>query len=109
MDNEVTTRRFLIWGALCCGLAAMVTPAAQAAGVVIGINSMEQEKLQNATPEQQQDTTLKDLNAAGVRPYVQDGRLAGLFYYAWVDTRENFGVFRCGTLTESGRVALAPN
>jgi hypothetical protein len=42
------------------------------------------------------------------RPYVQQGRLTGLFYYAWVDTRENFGIFRCGKPTETGRLAIAP-
>lgn len=41
-------------------------------------------------------------------PYVQQRKLLGLFYYAWVDTRENFGVFRCGSLTQSGRLAIAP-
>jgi len=42
------------------------------------------------------------------RPYVEERRLLGLFYYAWVDPMENFGVFRCGLLTQSGRLAIAP-
>ena len=42
------------------------------------------------------------------RPYIQQRRLAGLIYYAWIDTRENFGLFRCGSLTHSGRLAIAP-
>jgi hypothetical protein len=41
-------------------------------------------------------------------PYVEQRRLLGLFYYAWVDPMENFGVFRCGSLTQSGRLAIAP-
>lgn len=28
------------------------------------------------------------------RPYVEQRRLLGLFYYAWIDPMENFGVFR---------------
>ena len=43
-----------------------------------------------------------------LRPYVRQRRLLGLFYYAWVDTMENFGVDRCGSLTWSGRLAIAP-
>jgi hypothetical protein len=42
------------------------------------------------------------------RPYVDDGRLKGLIYYAWIDTSENFGVYRCGALLETGRLAIAP-
>ena len=42
------------------------------------------------------------------RPYAQDGRLQALIYYAWIDDAEGFGIFRCGSFTESGRVALAP-
>jgi hypothetical protein len=41
-------------------------------------------------------------------PYVQQGKLLGLFYYAWIDPAENFGVFRCGAPTESGKLALSP-
>jgi hypothetical protein len=40
--------------------------------------------------------------------YAQQKKLAGLFYYAWIDTRENFGVYHCGSLTQSGRLAVAP-
>ena len=42
------------------------------------------------------------------RPYIQQRRLTGLFYYAWIDTRENFGLFRCGALMQSGRLAITP-
>lgn len=41
-------------------------------------------------------------------PYIRDGSLNALIYYAWIDTSENFGVFRCGALTETGRLAIAP-
>jgi hypothetical protein len=42
------------------------------------------------------------------RPYIRDGRLQGLLYYAWLDNSEDFALFRCGSLTQSGHVALAP-
>src|SRR3984893_4056573 len=44
----------------------------------------------------------------GFSQYAEQGSLAGLLYYAWIDTAENFGVFRCGALTQSGRLAVAP-
>ena len=31
-----------------------------------------------------------------------------LFYYAWLDSREGFAIYRCDHLTETGRPALAP-
>jgi hypothetical protein len=38
----------------------------------------------------------------------QEGRLAGLIYYSWIgETR--FDVYRCGSLTRSGQIAIAPN
>ena len=42
------------------------------------------------------------------RPYVQQKRLLGMLYYAWIDDAEHYGVFRCGSLTKSGRLALEP-
>jgi hypothetical protein len=39
-----------------------------------------------------------------LRQFVRAGRLKGLVYYAWVD--ERYGIYRCGALTESGRLAL---
>lgn len=39
---------------------------------------------------------------------IQQGRLKGVLYYAWLDKVEHFGVYRCGTLTETGRSALSP-
>jgi hypothetical protein len=35
---------------------------------------------------------------------VREGRLKGIIYYAWTD--EKYGIYRCGTLTESGRLVL---
>ena len=45
------------------------------------------------------------------RPYIQQGRVVGLFYYvwsrdAWAKQEDPYSVFRCGALTESGRLAL---
>lgn len=41
-------------------------------------------------------------------PYVRERKLLGLIYYAWIDEAEHYGVYRCGGLMESGRLAIAP-
>ena len=46
-----------------------------------------------------------------LRPYVQDGRLVGLFSYAWNDvpgakTVSPLTLFRCGSLTQSGKLSI---
>jgi hypothetical protein len=41
---------------------------------------------------------------ADFRQFVQRGRLNGLIYYAWAD--EKYGIYRCGGLTNTGRLAL---
>jgi hypothetical protein len=41
-------------------------------------------------------------------PYVRRKELLGLIYYAWIDDVEHYGVFRCGALTNSGRLAIRP-
>jgi hypothetical protein len=56
--------------------------------------------------EADQVTLIKEMRSA-FRQYAREGRLAGLFYYAWIDTREKLGVYRCDALTESGRLAIA--
>ena len=38
------------------------------------------------------------------RQFAGQGRLKGLIYYAWADDR--YGIYRCGNLTESGRLLL---
>lgn len=38
------------------------------------------------------------------RQFVLRGRLNGLLYFSWNDGK--YGIYRCGTLTESGRLAL---
>ena len=40
--------------------------------------------------------------------YVRQKRLLGILYYAWIDDAEHYGVFRCGSLTKRGRLALEP-
>ncbi|CAN5950451.1 unnamed protein product [Sphagnum jensenii] len=47
------------------------------------------------------------------RRLVQDGRLKGIFFYAWqgaphVGHEDRLSAFRCGALTESGRESFAP-
>jgi len=44
--------------------------------------------------------------------YASEGRLAGMFYFAWntdayAKTPDPFSVFRCGALTESGKLVVA--
>ena len=41
------------------------------------------------------------------RELARDGRLTGLIYYAWIG-EPRFDVFRCGALTQSGSLAIAP-
>jgi hypothetical protein len=38
------------------------------------------------------------------REFFREGRLLGLIYYAWEGRK--YGIYRCGALTEAGRVAL---
>jgi len=49
--------------------------------------------------------TLMQETIGNLRRFVRAGQLAGLIYYAWADDR--YGAYRCGALTESGRVALS--
>ena len=39
-----------------------------------------------------------------IRRFVSQGRLTGLFYFSWDDGK--YGIYRCGSLAESGRLAL---
>ncbi len=39
------------------------------------------------------------------QPYIEQKRVLGFFYYAWLD--EEYGVYRCGGLTEAGKLALS--
>ena len=52
--------------------------------------------------------TLVNETRANFRPYIAEKRILGLFYYAWLDSREGFAIFRCEHLTETGHIALAP-
>jgi hypothetical protein len=52
--------------------------------------------------------TLVRETRANFQPYLHQRRVLALFYYAWLDTREFYGVFRCGKCTETGRLAVAP-
>jgi hypothetical protein len=44
--------------------------------------------------------------------YIQEGRLAAAFYYAWSglpkDTENEWAVVRCGALTDAGKLAIRP-
>jgi hypothetical protein len=41
---------------------------------------------------------------ADFRPFARRGRLKGLLYYAWTD--DKYGIYRCASLAESGRLVL---
>jgi hypothetical protein len=59
-------------------------------------------------PHETNQIILVNETRTNFRPYIAQKRVLGLFYYAWLDSREGFAVYRCGHLTETGHLALAP-
>jgi hypothetical protein len=59
-------------------------------------------------PNETNQITLVNETQANFRPYIADRRVLGIFYYAWLDSREGFAIYRCDHLTQTGRLALAP-
>ena len=59
-------------------------------------------------PHETKQIILVNEMRTNVRSYITQKRVLGLFYYAWLDSREGFAVYRCANLTETGRLALAP-
>ena len=59
-------------------------------------------------PDEKNQIALVNETRGNLQPYVAQRRVVGLFYYAWLDSREGFAVYRCSHLTETGRLALAP-
>ena len=59
-------------------------------------------------PRETNQITLVNETRTNFRPYVAGRRVLGLFYYAWLDSREGFAVYRCDHLTNTGRLALTP-
>jgi hypothetical protein len=59
-------------------------------------------------PKETNQIILVNETRANFRPYVADKRVLALFYYAWLDSREGFAIYRCNKLTETGRLALTP-
>jgi hypothetical protein len=59
-------------------------------------------------PNETKQITLVNETLANFRPYISDKRVLGIFYYAWLDSREGFAIYRCDHLTQTGRLALAP-
>jgi len=57
--------------------------------------------------ETEQVILVKEMRA-DFRPYIQEKRVLALFYYAWIDDSEGFGVYRCNGLTQTGSLAIAP-
>jgi hypothetical protein len=59
-------------------------------------------------PDETNQIILVNETRTNFRPYIAQKRVLGLFYYAWLDSREGFAVYRCDHLTQVGRLALAP-
>jgi hypothetical protein len=57
-------------------------------------------------PHETNQIALVNETRANFRPYVANRRVLGLFYYAWLDSREGFAIYRCDHLTNTGRLAL---
>jgi hypothetical protein len=58
--------------------------------------------------ESKRRTVIGQLRGA-FQHFVREGRLAASIFYDWADVPGNTGaIFRCGALTESGKLALAP-
>jgi hypothetical protein len=59
-------------------------------------------------PQEANQITLVNETRANFQPYVTQKLVLGLFYYAWLDSREGFAIYRCNHLMETGHLALAP-
>jgi hypothetical protein len=59
-------------------------------------------------PHESSQITLVNQTRSNFRPYIAQKRVLAIFYYAWLDPREGFAIYRCDHLTETGRQALAP-
>lgn len=59
-------------------------------------------------PREENQLVLVKETRANFQPYIMQKRISGLFYYAWLDSREGFAAYRCDRLTETGRLAMAP-
>lgn len=106
---------------LYCSLA-LAAPTAQTGNVTVGVNVVGIEKMN----EQQQDALIAQLKKDGVKvvrtraqlietmrgalaEFARQGRLAA-FYFAWGGHPGEAGstIFRCGALTDAGKLALSP-
>ncbi|WP_143271534.1 hypothetical protein [Bradyrhizobium mercantei] len=59
-------------------------------------------------PHETNQITLVNETRTNFRSYVAAKEVLGLFYYAWLDSREGFAIYRCNRLTDTGRLALTP-
>jgi hypothetical protein len=60
----------------------------------------------SSPPHESSQVTLVSHTRSNFRPYIAQERLLAIFYYAWLDPREGFAIYRCDHLTETGRAAL---
>jgi len=59
-------------------------------------------------PHETNQIALVKETRTNLQPYIAQKRVLGLFYYAWLDSREGFAIYRCDHLTETGHLGLAP-
>jgi len=58
-----------------------------------------------SVPESHRITLIKE-TTDNFKPYLFQKKITALFYYAWID--QQFGIYRCNSLTEAGKLALSP-
>jgi hypothetical protein len=84
-------------------------PAGSAAGKPCWITEWGFPNHDTACPPKETDQiTLVQETRTNFRPYMAEKRLLALFYYAWLDSREGFAIYRCNHLTKTGQLALKP-
>ena len=59
-------------------------------------------------PQEKNQLALVNQTRANFKPYIGQKKVLGIFYYAWLDSREGFALYRCDHLTQTGTLALAP-
>jgi hypothetical protein len=73
-----------------------------------GVISLDQQPDHCPIDETKRKQVIEELRGA-FQHFVAEGRLAAIVFYDWSDSPGNKGaIFRCGALTEAGKLALSP-
>jgi hypothetical protein len=67
-----------------------------------GFVNREQSCPLNDTVREQTTAVLHD----AFKTLADQGKIANVSYYAWIDPQ--WGIYRCGALTQTGKIALGP-